>query len=433
MKYQSFIFKDYNFDAPTGVATFCYGYDDALQFTETFTFDFAFANHDSAALDRALQLLFFMAGVSYYKLYDCERIAVKQGSIDTVLANFLGKTYQKGLGEFYYVNKLDPRLPVQFPVTVGTLEPLQTGLQDGLLVGLGGGKDSLVSVELLRAEPKVATWSLSHRSQLQPLVEAVGLPHFWVARVWDDQLRSLQAQGARAGHVPISAIFSCVGAVVGILTGFKDAIVSNESSANEATLTYMDTEINHQYSKTLEYERDFQACLSALFGDSLGYYSLLRSFSELRIAGLFASLGFDKYKEVFSSCNRAYAHNQTTMFWCGECSKCAFVFLILTPFVKRAQLEQLWKGKNLLLEPSLEPVYRQLLGIEGDKPLNCVGEIAESRTAMRMAQDLYPGLREKYIFELTDYNYKAMAINSLNSELSGLVSSGLSGADHVFE
>jgi hypothetical protein len=414
---RSFIFKRYDFDKQRRTLRLNYGYDTGLEFRETYIFDFEFADYDEIALDRALQTLFFLAGVSYYKTYVPPEIVVKTGQIDEVLAAFLGKTYQRGLGEFFYVNQLDPRTPIAFPVNSPELKAIEPSTEPGQLIGLGGGKDSLVSVELLRDQPRVATWSLDHRSQLEPLVELVGLPHFWVARKWDRQLLELKSQGALNGHVPISAIFSAVGAIVGILSGYRDVVVSNESSASEPTLRYQDVDINHQYSKSLEYERDFQAVLHHLFGDSLHYYSFLRPFSELRIAELFAQLGFIKYKHVFSSCNRAYTHDQHHMFWCGECPKCAFVFLALTPFVAREELEKLWDGENLLLDPALEPTYRQLLGIEGDKPLDCVGEIKESRAAMRLAQEIYPEL-DKYRFEIPDgYDFRAWSGHAMPDEI----------------
>lgn len=406
-KYRKFIFKRYSFDKNQKRLELYYGYDDGLEFSESYSFDFKFVDYDAEALDRAIQLLFFMAGVSYYKMYLAPVIAVEAGQIDKPLAAFLSKTYQSGLGEFFYVNKLSPATPIDFPINCPQIRPAPASGLDGQLIGLGGGKDSLVSVEILRDQQRIATWSLNHRSQLEPLVEHIGLPHLWVEREWDSQIMKLNRQDALNGHVPISAILSCVGNIVGILSGYSDMVVSNESSASEPTLSYQGKDINHQYSKSLEYERDFQTCLSSLFGDSLRYYSLLRPYSELRIAEFFSALGFDKYKGVFSSCNRAYTHDQNHMFWCGECAKCAFVFLILTPFIERTELESLWGGKNLLLEPGLQKTYRQLLGIEGDKPLDCVGEVKEARAAMRLAQSRYPEL-SNYKFDIpNDYDWRA--------------------------
>jgi hypothetical protein len=427
-KYQQFLFKRYEFDDSTGELRLYYGYDEALEFCESYKFDFKFVDYDKAALDRALQLLFFMAGVSYYKMYLAPEIVVQAGEIDQPLADFLGKTYQRGLGEFFYLNQLDPRTPATFPTNSQSLRHIKINNETGQLIGLGGGKDSLVSAELLRGQSNVATWSLNHRSQLEPLVERVGLAHFWVEREWDQQLKTLNQQDALNGHIPISAILACVGSVVAILSGQRDIVVSNESSASEPNLHYQGLAINHQYSKSLEFEQDFQACLEQLFGTSIRYYSLLRPFSELRIAELFAASGFAKYRDVFSSCNRAYTHDQHHMFWCGECPKCAFVFLILTPFVDRQALESLWGGKNLLLDPELDKTYRQLLGIEGDKPLDCVGEIKEARAAMRLAQAKYPEL-SKYTFEIpANYDWRASSEHAMPAEIYDILRQALAQA-----
>jgi hypothetical protein len=425
MSYQRFVLKHYTFDAASKTLTLIYGYDDALTFTETFRFDFDFVEYSEEALDRAVQQLFFVAGTSYYKAFMAPEISVEQGQIDQVLADFLKQTYQRGLGEFFYVNNLSPNTDIPFEPNVHeSLNTLSIG-GEGVLTGIGGGKDSLVSAELLRDMPKVATWSLNHRAQLSPLVERVGLPHFWVERTWDPQLETLKDAGAMNGHIPISAIFACVGTIVAILAGYRDSVVSNESSASEPTLEYQGVPINHQYSKSLAFEQSYQNLLSSTFGDTLRYYSLLRPITELRVAELFAPL-FDKYVDVFSSCNRAYVLTSNHMSWCGECAKCAFVFMILTPFIARDKLEGLW-GKNLLLDPSLEQTYEQLLGISGDKPLDCVGEIKESRSAMRLAFEQYPELREKYSFEIPDdYDFRAYSPHAIPADIWSMVEAKLS-------
>lgn len=416
-RYRQFLFKGYRFDKASRQLVLRYGYDDALEFHETYHFGFEFVKYDEAALDQALQLLFFMAGVSYYKMYLAPEIIVQAGQIDEALAAFLGKTYQRGLGEFFYLNHLDPQTPVTFPINTPRVEPVEVKNSGGQLIGLGGGKDSLVSIELLGDLPHISTWSLNHRSQLTPLAERVGLPHLWVSREWDTQIPILNAQDALNGHVPISAILSCVGVVTCILSGNRDTVVSNESSASEPTLHYQAVAINHQYSKSLEYEQDFQACLNRLFGSGVRYYSLLRPLSELRIAELFARSSFSKYQDVFSSCNRAFTLGQRHLSWCGVCPKCAFTFLIFTPFVERQALEKLWQGKNLLLDSALEPIYRQLLGIEGDKPFDCVGEIKEARAAMHLAQAICPEL-SKYAFELpADYDFRAWSEHQIPEDI----------------
>ena len=109
------------------------------------------------------------------------------------------------------------------------------------------------------------------------------------------------------------------------------------------------------------------------------------------------------------------------MFWCGVCPKCAFVFLILTPFIHRVELEKIWHGRNLLLEPSLEKTYRQLLGIEGDKPLDCVGEVKESRSAMKLVQQIYPEL-SKYTFDIPEnYDFRALSEHSMPDDIYNVI------------
>ena len=407
--YRQFIFDSYHFDPQTGVLELHYGIDDAFAFTETYRFDFTYAEYDPEVLDRAIQLLFFLAGTSYYKTFIPPEIIVNQGQIDPETAAFLSETYQRGLGEFWYVNKLDPRTPVSFPVTCQSLPAMAvTPSPSGLLIGIGGGKDSLATVEILRDQPEgVTTWVLNHRHLLEPLIKRIGLPHAWVDRTWDPQLATIKEQGALNGHIPISAIFAATGTIVCILSGRREQVVSNEQSANEPTLTYDGVDINHQYSKSQEFERLYQQQLRHMFGEDVQYYSFLRPLGEVRIAELFTAIAYDKYKDVFSSCNRAYVHGSERLSWCGACSKCASVFLVLTPFLPREELESLWHGKNLLLSPELEPTYRQLLGIKGDKPLDCVGEVKESREAMLLAQSVYPELADKYQFELpADFSYK---------------------------
>ena len=415
-EYKEFIFESYFFDDKTKILTLNYSLDGSIKFREKYTFDFEFSEFDQEVLDRAIQDLFFIAGISYYKTYIPPKITVRTGRLDEYQARFFSNTYQKGLGEFWYINGLDPTTSVDFPVNSKSQKVLKnTG--NGLLVGIGGGKDSLVTVELLQKQAEVKTWSLNHRSQLEPLVETIGTQHYYVDREWDAQLASIAEKGGLNGHIPVSAIFATVGTIVAILTGNRDSITSNEQSANEATLSYKNVDINHQYSKSQQFERDYQRLLAHNFGDSLRYYSFLRPMSELLIAELFSKIGWHKYKDVFSSCNRAYIQSSDRMSWCGGCPKCAFVFLILSPFIERTELEDLWKGKNLLLNPGQEKTYKQLLGIDDDKPLECVGEVQESRQAMKLAQAIYPELK-KFVCELPgDYDFRALSTHEMPEEI----------------
>jgi UDP-N-acetyl-alpha-D-muramoyl-L-alanyl-L-glutamate epimerase len=435
LPYAQFIFESYDFDRDAKTLNLHYSLDGDLTFTETYRFNFDFVDYDEAVFNRAAACLWLLAGVSYYKKFIPREIAVKGFDLDPFMAKFFTKAYERGLGEFWFVNQLDPHTPVTFRHTtdhVDTIHSAKPG--EGLLVGIGGGKDSLVTAELLRGQREdINTWSVDHKEQLTPLIERIGFPHFWAERIWDRKLMELKGQSL-SGHVPISGIIGLVGILTAILAGKRDVVVSNEQSANEPDFTYQGIEINHQYSKSQEYEDDFQKLLTHLFGDELRYYSFLRPLSELRIAEIFAQTAFDKYKDVFSSCNRAFVHTSSAISWCGVCPKCAFTFLMLTPFIGHEKLEALWGGKNLLLDPALEQTYRQLLGIEGGKPLDCVGEVKESRSAMALAQEMYPELKDKYKYELPDdYDYRKLHSHHMPPELFTVLQTRLQQIDHTAE
>ena len=426
MKYRAFIFKNYTFDINSMTLSLNYSFDDKLNFNEKYIFKFRPVEYNIKALDSAFRDLFLISGISYYKAYLSETIIIENFKISKLQADFFAKVYQKGLGEFFYINGLEPDQKIIFPYDDQKIpDPIDLKLDTGFLIGIGGGKDSLVVSEALRnTNRKVATWSLNHREKLTALVNRINLNHFYVDRKIDPLLIKLNNQDALNGHIPISAILSFAGIAVAILTNTQDVVVGNEQTANDPTLEYRGTLINHQYSKSQEYENDLIKYLCAVYKDGVRYYSFLRPLSELRIAEIFSNIAFNKYKDVFSSCNRAFHLDSDYLFWCGECPKCAFIFLLLTPFIDKEELVKLWNGKNLLLDKNLASTYFALLGIKGDKPLDCVGEIKESRAAMLLAQKIYPELKDIYKFSLpSDYDYKKLYPDSMPEDLKKIFKS----------
>lgn len=409
MIYKEFIFESYNFNSSSGDLDLHYSFDGQLRFNERFTFPISDKSYDSNVLEHALFYLFIMAGVSYYKAHQVEGIKINTNSLSIVEAEFFNNTFSNGLGEYYFINDLDPNVDIGFRAG-NPVKLEQPNIEQGLLVGIGGGKDSLVTIEALKNTAlDISSWSLNHREQLEPLVNKIGIKHYFVDRHIDPLLLSENEKGALNGHVPISAILACVGLVLCILNGKTDSVVSNEQTANEPNLEYKGKLINHQYSKSQIFEREFGEIIRTSFGPSYKYYSFLRPLTEVRIAEIFSKNYLDKYIKQFSSCNRAFILSSSKMTWCGECPKCAFIFLALTPFTDRLKLESIFSGENLLLKSSLYNTYKEMLGISGHKPLDCVGEIKESRTAMHLALDKYPELIGKYIFDIPEgYDYKAI-------------------------
>lgn len=343
----------------------------------------------AAAVDAALRLLHLVAGVSYYKAAAPSVIECADGPLDEATAGFVASVYENGLGEFAYRNGLDLRGHLQWPTggaartvapTLGLEAPGAFGRR--ALVAIGGGKDSLVSIEALRAlgaSPTV-TW-IGSSPLIRACAERTGLPTLNITRALAPDLFAYNREGALNGHIPVTAVNSAILVVAALLTGHGSVVFSNEHSASYGSLIPGTGEVNHQWSKGWAFERDFAALVRAQVAADFDYVSLLRPFSELAIARQFARL--EHYDAHFSSCNRNFhlLSEKPTQRWCGACPKCHFVFLALAPFMPKPRLLGIF-GRNLLDDAGLAAEYDALLEIEGHKPFECVGEGRESRAAM---------------------------------------------------
>jgi hypothetical protein len=212
-------------------------------------------------------------------------------------------------------------------------------------------------------------------------VEKIGTAPVYVTRTLDKEMIRLSKEpGYYNGHVPSTAINSMIGALSAVLYGYNRIILSNERSASEGNVEFDGRQANHQYSKSLDFEKRIAMVLAGATGGALGYFSLLRPYSEARIARLFART--DKFDNVFSSCNRNFRlSGHDGPLWCGECPKCHFVFLMFAPVMEKPRLLGIF-GKNLLDEPRHEHSFRELTGLAGQKPWECVGEILEAAACL---------------------------------------------------
>ena len=368
-----------------GVAELVYAFDDGDELVERIVFPDAPALDPARAraFDGALDLLHVIAGVSYYKAGVPGELRVETRLPDPATAAFLDALYLHGLGEFAYHNTLDLRGRIRFPegaASAAPTEPAPTSRRT--LVPIGGGKDSLVSVEMLKAAGVDATAVWVGNSPLIAACAArTGLPLLNIRRELSPLLFEYNKQGAYNGHIPVTAINSAILAVAAVLYGHDAIAFSNERSASSATLEYDGQPVNHQWSKGWEFERSFHERLHALVSPTLDYYSLLRPLSELAVAERFARTA--RYDDVFSSCNRNFRilGPKPADRWCGQCPKCHFVFLALAPFMPKPRLLAIF-GRNLLDDESLAGAFDALMEYRDHKPFECVGEGGESRAAM---------------------------------------------------
>lgn len=383
---RAFRFVRCTFDAQTGVARLAYAFDDGPELVETVTVPgapFVLDAERAAAAERALRLLHLVAGVSYYKAAVPDQIRIDDYAIDAVTARLLETVYGNGLGEFAYRNGLSLRDRIRFPRSGAEAAPAAAlGLRRHALVAIGGGKDSLVSIEALRAEGIEQTVTWIGGSQLIAACAAqTGLPTLNIGRQLAPQLFDFNRQGAWNGHIPVTAVNSAIMVFAAVLLGVDQVVFSNERSASYGSLIPGAGEVNHQWSKGWAFESAFGDYLQTHVAADLQYYSLLRPLSELAVARQFART--DRYDAHFSSCNRNFhiLGERPTSRWCGVCPKCHFVFLALAPFMPKLRLVGI-VGRNLLDDPAQIPGYDALLEFQDHKPFECVGEGRESRAAM---------------------------------------------------
>lgn len=386
--YKVFSFESYNFNHATGEALLSYSIDGILFFNERITFPVpADGSYDRGALDRALFALHLACGVSYYKTYLPPEIEIKSGALNSEQAKFWNKLYTLGLGEFFYRNDLAFADYIHFPANApDNAEPRSIKAKyDGAILPIGGGKDSLLAAQMLLKE-KIAfeLVALGKQPRIIAVASSLELPLTIIDRAIDPQLFKLNTQGAFNGHVPISSIIAFASAVYAVLHGKADIILANERSANVGNFIVDGIEINHQYSKSLEFERDAQGYIGSAISPSLHYFSLMRPFSELTIVQKF--IGFGRSFEVFSSCNGNFklAPGTPKPRWCGKCAKCAFVFALFSAFLPAEETAAIF-DKNLFEDEALIPAYRDLTGIGAGKPFDCVGEPDEVIAALELA------------------------------------------------
>lgn len=384
--YSAFIFGSYGFHEGTGEITLHYALDSAVGFTETVIIPPSNIGNPRPYFEQAIQALHIIGGISYYKTYLPKTIVLRTETLDAAQAEFWNAVYENGLGEFFYENKIDFRSLINFPTGKPKRyeKPPAPKPSNRILVPVGGGKDSIVTIEMLRKEGKdITLLRMGSHPLIDALIREMKLPCITVTRRISGELFAMNAAGALNGHIPITAYLSFLAVVVAELYGFDAIAMSNEKSADEGNVEYLGTTINHQWSKSAEFEELFCEYLRLYIDPALRYWSPLRDMTELQIVGEFAK--YPQYFELFTSCNKNWkiAGERQQQRWCCTCPKCAFAFCLLAAHLPKTEVLRIF-GKNLFDDASLLPLYRQLLGLEGFKPFECVGTPEETKEAFAM-------------------------------------------------
>lgn len=410
-KYDTFIYEKYSIKEKDNktIVTFDFNVPNLTHYYPTIELD------NFEITDFSEYLIFHIGLVeliSYWKATCSKNVIIKAGYINEEQINFFKKLYFHGLGELFYTNGIEPTYEDFMNITC-VIEPTTIDIPKyngiGNLIPIGGGKDSNVSLELLKdsfednnpfiINPKEVTLKCAELAGYDDSNTII------VKRTIDKNLIELNKQGFINGHTPFSALVAFISYLCAYINNKKYIVLSNESSANESNVA--GTKINHQYSKTYEFENDFNEYTTKYFQIDIKYFSLLRPLTEYQIGMLFSK--YEKYHNVFKSCN--VGSKSLPWKWCCNCPKCLFVFIILSPFLYKEKLVRIF-GEDLFNKEELLNTFIELIGYGETKPFECVGTYEEARYAISKVID-----REENLPFLLEYYKNNYPLEDLSKQL----------------
>ena len=360
--------------------------------------------------------------ISYWKCCCPENVEIKAWYINEDQIKWFKKMYFYGLGEFFYTNgievdeesfmKIECSCHPEWNEGYNLYSSLRSEWQfKGNLICIWWGKDSNVTLELLKWMDN-DTFILNPNDVTLECSKIAGYesPRI-MKRILDPQIVELNQKWFLNGHTPFNALLAFLTYLVAYLGNKKYIVLSNESSANESNVRWL--KVNHQYSKSFEFENDFNQYTEKYFWIWIKYFSFLRPLLEIQIAQLFSQ--FEQYHKVIKSCN-VWSKSKPRK-WCCNCPKCLFVYIILSPFLYKGKLinifwEDLFENKNLL------QTFIDLTWNSDNKPFECVWTYDEVNYAIALTIKKLdwklPYLLQYYVdnFEVKDYDL----LNYFNEE-----------------
>ena len=374
---------------------FHFAIDDLTDFKPSLEIPVSKKDIDKDYVDYLVFNIGMIEAISYWKCVCPYNFIIECGSLDEKQEEFFRKIFYYGLGEFFYVNQIDVDED-NFIKFISKGNSKKNNIKyDGIgdMIAIGGGKDSCVTLSLVKGTPFI----INPKQVMLDCAYEAGYKDeeiIKIKRTIDKNLLDLNSQGFLNGHTPFSAMVAFVSYLTAYLNNKKNIILSNEASANEANV--LGTKINHQYSKSFEFESDFNNYQKEYLGNIINYFSLLRPLTEYQIGMLFAK--YKRFHHIFKSCN--VGSKSEPWCWCGKCAKCLFVFSLLSPYLYKDELVSIF-GKDLFADAKLLPMFKELLGYENVKPFDCVGTFEEInyaiyKTINKLDKDNLPILLKDY-------------------------------------
>ena len=385
-KYPEFLYKNYEIIEENNkiILKFCFEIPGLQIFNPTIEFDKKDFKINDINTNIAKNIVFnigMVEAISYFKATCSPKFIVECGGLDEEQIKWFEKLIYLGLGELRYVNNINIQENefVKIEAKGKKLEleaPINT---KGILIPVGGGKDSNVTLDLLSKYKEDINPIYMGKNEV-PIDCAITAGYerkdiIVLKRNLDKNLIELNKQGFINGHTPFSALVAFTTYFISYLLGKKFIALSNEDSANESNVK--GENINHQYSKTIEFENDFRWYANKYLKQDINYFSMLRPISELQIGMLFSKI--EKYHKVFKSCNQGSKNEE--WIWCNNCPKCLFVYIILSPFLYKEKLINIF-GEDLYENKKLLQTFIELCGYGETKPFECVGTYSEVNWAI---------------------------------------------------
>lgn len=399
LRASSFTFGKYKVDTTRSIVSFTYRVEFKFGIFKTFT-DQIFLKDISpeswdkipkAVLEPTLQALSLMLGINYWCVFPTKNIKIENFTLTKKQAEFWDSLYLNGLGEFLYEMKMDFHNLIAFPYDALATEisPTRFPRPERALILNGAGKDSILSAEILKASGTpfdfFAFAPTPAHKKIGKLVEAKTIT---VTRRRDPLINFSASLLGVSNSYPSVSTFTFVATLLAELLGYNKIVFSNEKSADFGNLTYLGLPVNHQWCKSSAAEKMINDYIQLYITPDISTSSLLRKYSEIEIVKRFVQ--YPQYLEYVTSCNMYFwlpLISQTLRrksYWCKRCPKCVFIFACFSAFLPKEKVVSMF-GADLYTKKRLLPLVRRILGIEGFKPLDCVGEPEEMILAMHYA------------------------------------------------
>lgn len=356
------------------------------------------------------KIICYLGIISSFNLFDLEyfdEVIVECIALDKEESDYFSDLSFSGLAEFRYINKININKKIKFSSTRSQnnypYKKPKLFLNKKTILLNGGGKDSAVAAEILKLIKENYDWlTLNMNIARKNIILTSKIKsRFSLSRVLDKNIRK---DGKYLGHKPVSALLAFISILYAYVYKYSYVVTANEHSSNFSNLKINNILINHQYTKSLDFEKKFNVFIQNKLFEGITYYSILRPLYEIQITKIFSS--YEQYFSHFISCNTGVKENK----WCLKCPKCAFIFLALAPFISITNVKKIW-GSNLFLNKDIIGNILKLID-DSPKPFDCVGTKEECRLALylceknKFLEEVSKSTKKELLKYIQNYDYE---------------------------